>query len=206
MSSTPIRKLGYQFETRFDWRDWADVVLNWSRAEARASRRFHERYAEITGRRGGHELTLFADDADDATEVPAVLDRDTIGGHARLQLAAAHSVEIDLERQRSDAESFDTKPRSFEDRHGALTYAWAGHGSLAVVRQTTDDPRTATDPVTLEVSRQAFDSLQASVHLSSEHELLLFWGRRRSGLACTAGTCYRVPAFDGVAARLTSRF
>jgi len=34
----------------------------------------------------------------------------------------------------------------------------------------------------------------------------VFWGQRRGGLACTAGTCYKVRGFEGVSARLVSRF
>jgi len=35
---------------------------------------------------------------------------------------------------------------------------------------------------------------------------VLFLGKRRGGLACTAGTCYQVQPFEGVELRLVSRF
>jgi len=83
---------------------------------------------------------------------------------------------------------------------------WNQHFSLAVVRQSTDDPQEATDPTTGALSRRYYDSLQGTLGLFANHELILFWGRRRGGLACTGGTCYKVQAFDGVSARLASRF
>jgi len=35
---------------------------------------------------------------------------------------------------------------------------------------------------------------------------VLFVGKRRGGLACTAGTCYQVQPFEGAELRLVSRF
>jgi hypothetical protein len=38
------------------------------------------------------------------------------------------------------------------------------------------------------------------------HNVNLFGGKRRSGLACTAGTCYQVLGFEGVELRLINQF
>ena len=38
------------------------------------------------------------------------------------------------------------------------------------------------------------------------HSVNLFVGQRRSGLACTAGTCYEVLGFEGIEMRLLNRF
>jgi len=45
-----------------------------------------------------------------------------------------------------------------------------------------------------------------SAALSERHTATLFFGQRREGLACTAGTCYKVEAFEGAELRLVSRF
>ena len=38
------------------------------------------------------------------------------------------------------------------------------------------------------------------------HSVNLFGGKRRSGLACTGGTCYEVLGFEGVELRLINQF
>jgi hypothetical protein len=202
----PGQERGTQFEATLDWRDHVDLIFNQSGAECRSSRRFDERYLELTASWRQHTATLFADDASDGTEVPAVLDRDTAGGFARLQLRPNQFFEVDLELQRRDVQTFTTASGRIEDRYGSLSWSWTQRFSLAVVRQTTDDPQEATDEFTGEVSRRAYDSLQASVDVFENHQIILFWGRRRGGLACTSGTCYKVQPFDGVAARVASRF
>ncbi|HZM28200.1 MAG TPA: hypothetical protein VFB89_12700, partial [Gemmatimonadales bacterium] len=46
----------------------------------------------------------------------------------------------------------------------------------------------------------------ASARIAERHEATLFLGKRRGGLACTAGTCYQVLPFEGAELRLVSRF
>jgi hypothetical protein len=199
----PLQEQGYQFETRFNYRNMAELVLNWSRAENARSRQFHERYQELSAHWRGSTLTLFADQA--ADEIEDVQDRDTWGIYGQALVHGPHSIEIDMQLQnleRGPAEA----TASIEDRYGSLTYSWAGRFSAAYVRQTTDDPSEATDPATGDVTRRAYDSFNASVDVGSHHQVQAFFGRRRGGLACVAGTCYKVRAFEGVAAQLMSRF
>jgi hypothetical protein len=41
--------------------------------------------------------------------------------------------------------------------------------------------------------------------INERHSANVFWGKRRSGLACTAGTCYEVLGFDGIEIRLVNQ-
>jgi hypothetical protein len=198
-----LQETGHQVETRVDFGDVVELVANWSRADNRAGFEFRETYAEASLHWRGSTVTLFADDARDGIE--SVVDRETVGGYALTPLGRGHAIELDVERQRA-AEGSAAFATRFEDRFVSLGWSLAGRASAAWVRQTTDDPSEATDPVTLAVSRRAYDALNASVTLGRNHELFLFWGRRRGGLACTAGTCYKVRSFDGVSARLVTRF
>jgi hypothetical protein len=199
----PLQETGYQLESRLDAGGRADLVLQVSRAEASRSRRFHEAYAELSGRAGSRSATLFADTAQD--DVEFVRDRDTIGAHVRWPLAGAHSVEIEVQRQDVQRTIVDLD-QSWQDRYAALAYSWAPRFTVGFVHQSTDDPSEATDPVTGEISRRAYDAVDASVDIGEHHNMSLFWGRRRGGLACTAGTCYEVRGFEGVSARIVSRF
>lgn len=198
-----LQERGHQVSTRADWRNRIDATANWSQADNRDAHEFHETSGELGLHWRARSLSLFGATGADASE--SVRDRKTVGAFAQVPLTGAHSVELEAGRQRAERGVPGTTSR-FEDRSLSITYALAGRGSIAYVRQTTDDPDTATDPVTGQVSRREFDSLNAAVTLGSHHELGLFWGRRRGGLACTAGTCYKVRSFDGVSARLTSRF
>jgi len=195
----PQQEEGYQFETRFDYRQWADLVVNLSRAENFNSLRFEERYLETSGHWSGATLTLFADEQEDRFE--SVGDRDTFGGYLQVPFLGAHSLELQAETQETEIVAGNIRA-SYGDRYWSLTYGWAGRLSLGGVRQTTNDPDEVADPN----ERRAYDSLTARVPLGRHHEVQATWGRTRGGLACVAGTCYKVRGFDGVSARLTSRF
>jgi hypothetical protein len=219
----PEQEEGYQFEATFDFARRVAITLNWSRAENRYApalidpasgalidpprpRRFREFYAEVTGRNRGAALSLFTGDSSDGAA--GVADRRTLGTYGLLPVTGTHSVEFEVARMTA-TRVFRTAPNiGFEDRFALLTYSWAGRFSLSAVRQTTDDPADAgdPDPQTGRVPRRAFDSLSGSLRLGNHHELILFWGKRRGGLQCTAGTCYLVPAFDGFLVQLASRF
>jgi hypothetical protein len=195
----PQQEAGYQFETRADYRQWAEVVLNVSRAENARSLRFRERYVEVSGHARGATLTLFGGEQEDGFE--SVLDRDSFGGYVRIPFRDRHSLEFQAETQETEigAGSFRA---AYGDRYWSLSYNWAGRWSVGAVRQTTGNPDEAPDPH----RRRAYDSLTGRAQIGRHHEVLATWGRRRGGLACVAGTCYKVRAFDGVSAQLTSRF
>jgi hypothetical protein len=196
-----IQQEGYQIETQLEYRG-IEATLNASRAENRASRQFRERYAELAAGWRGARLALFADAAQDESADLAALR--TFGGGLELPLGGPHAVEIDLETQAGERE-LGVVDRRFTDRHASIAWSWAERFTLAAVRQSTDDPFEAEDAAGRS-ARRRFEALHASVPLGRRHELLAFWGRRRGGLACTAGTCYKVRAFEGVQARLLSRF
>jgi hypothetical protein len=205
----PAQEEGTQFETRFDWRRSVDLTLNWSRAENADTRRFREFFAELAAHRGALGLSLFYDESEDGSTIPPVFDRRTLGTHALLPFHPEHSVELEAERMEGTRD-LSTGDIDFTDEYASLTYAWASHLSLTAAYTRTDDPGDPgagePDPTTGVYPRHDFASLGLSVRVSSQHEVLAFWGQRRGGIACTAGTCYLVPAFDGVSVQLSSRF
>jgi hypothetical protein len=196
-----IQQQSWQVETHLDWGSLA-LTLNASRAENRRSRQFRERYVELAGAWRGARLAVFADRAQDESADLAALR--TFGGGLTLPLGGPHAVEIDIESQRGERELGVVDGR-FTDRHASLAWSWANRFTLAAVHQSTDDPLEAEDAAG-RVHRRRFDALHASVPVGRHHELLVSWGRRRGGLACTAGTCYKVRAFDGMLARVVTRY
>lgn len=213
-----MQEEGYQFESRVDYRRLATLVLNWSRAENRylgalpndppRPARFREFYAEFTARSHGISVSGFAGNSQDGAKL--VFDRRTYGVYTVVPLRGPHSLEVEYEQltgvevRRSPA----FPDADFKDNYLAVSYAWAGIFSLTAVRETTDNPDEpgAPEPVNGGVPRRSFESLSGSLRLGSHHEIVAFWGERRGGLQCTAGTCYVVPAFDGVLMQVLSRF
>lgn len=205
----PEQEEGYQLETRFGWRRRADLTLNWSRAENQGLRRFREFYAELAGHLRGGTVSLFGGTAEDGSAIPPVYDREALGVYTSMPLVGDHSLQVEIARLQG-VRDLSTGDVAFEDRFLSLTWAWVERLTFAATWTSTDDPgdpsATDPDPRTGVYARQQFTSLAARFRIGEHHELLGFWGERRGGIACTAGTCYLVPPFDGVSLRLLSRF
>jgi hypothetical protein len=193
---------GYQFESLLTVDDWSTLTLNWSRAQNRNHRRFREFYAELQGDWRGARLSAFHGDSDDESE--GLIDRHTFGVHGLTPLVADNSLEVEVARltatRLGGSQSVD-----FRDDYLAVTWAHAPGIAVTAVHQTTDDPVEATDRSSGQVSRRSYSSLTASLDIGN-HGIAVFWGKRRGGLQCTAGTCYLVRAFDGVLVTVLSRF
>ncbi len=218
----PMQEEGYQFESRMDYRRMGTLVLNWSRAENRLTpalfdgqgnlldppraRRFEEFYAELTGRTRGVSLSLFAGDSQDGAA--SLFDRRTYGVYTVVPLGGVHSFELEYEQLTAVRRRRTTDDVDFKDNYLSVTYAWAGVFSISAIRETTDDPNDAgaPDPTTGAFLRRVFGAVSGSVRLGDHHEIVAFWGKRRGGLQCTAGTCYIVPPFDGALMQVVSRF
>lgn len=205
----PEQEEGTQLETRFGWSNRADLTLNWSRAENRQSRRFREFYVELAGHFQGGTLSVFGGTSEDGSAIPPVFDREALGAFTTMPLVGDHSLQLEIERL-SGIRDLPSADVSFEDRSLSLLWDWAQRLSLGATWTTSNDPGDPSagdpDPTTGLYARQHFASLAARFRLGMHHELVGIWGQRRGGIACTAGTCYLVPPFDGVSLRLLSRF
>ncbi|MFI5372041.1 MAG: hypothetical protein ACHQ52_10825 [Candidatus Eisenbacteria bacterium] len=200
---------GYQIEASVRIAPLGVVTVNQSRADGLLSpsqppRRYNESYAEIhLTPRGAPalEATLFVDGGKD--EFVGIEKRDGYGGTATVRMPRRLSATLDLEyldEQRP--------PDHFHDEYASIAIQHAVYGTVALVLQRTTDPaeEKPADVATPGIQPRDFVSGLLSVPISAANTVSLFVGQRREGLACTAGTCYRVEAFQGVEFRLTSRF
>jgi hypothetical protein len=205
------REEGYQAELSWLFRDWATLVLNRSRADGARGDRFEEAFVELRLEPQSAERwegTVFVDRSADSTE--ATTRRDTYGFSATTRWARRWSATLDVERQTAARLGFIPATFSlglvhYEDVHVSLGASLADAGSLGFSWARTTDP---LDP-SQDAGRTAPLHLvgwNASARVAEGHDAVLFMGKRRGGLACTAGTCYQVLPFEGTELRLVSRF
>src|SRR5262249_46185763 len=204
------REEGYQAELSWAPRDWGTLVLNRSRADGARGDRFEELFGELrfTPREAERwEGTVFWDRSADSTE--SITRRHTYGCTATARWARRWSASLDLERQTAArvgfvASTFSIGLTHYEDVHLSLTTSLADAASVGFSWDRTTDE---LDP-SWEAGRTRALQLvawNASARVAEGHEALLFVGKRRGGLACTAGTCYQVQPFEGAELRLVSR-
>lgn len=198
---------GYQIEASLAWPGWGSLAANLSRSDAPAAApdRFEERYLELHLARGAEaplEATLFYGRGRDG--FIGISRREGVGGSATARFHRDYSATADLETQRSRREPADR----FRDHYLALTGARAGWGSAAAIWERSTDPAQEEPDEILKpgITPRNFVAGQVTARLSEHHDATLFYGERRGGRACTAGTCYEVLPFKGVELRLMSRF
>ncbi len=194
---------GFQLEGTATAPAWGSITLNRSRSDGRLgsrATRFEESYAEVhvpgEAPAPWNATLFYARGRDTFTFIRS---SEVLGGAGTWRATEDWSLTLDLER-RTARRVPDTGLR---DEYVAANVQRAGLGSLGVVWERTSDPLEATperpdDP-------RVFLSGVMTARLSARQEASLTVGSRRGGLACTAGTCYEVPAFRGVEVRLTSR-
>lgn len=205
-------EVGHQIEVSYAVLDLGSIVTNWSRGDSHVSAgggqergvRYEERFVELATRADrwpGVSAAVFYDGMREELKQ----ERRATGGGALTLERGAHSVSIDAERS-TGRRQFLAAP--FHDDYASCTLAWAGHGSLGLVLERSNDPDFTdhADTIELETAARTVIGGVLSATLSPEHELRVFAGERRGGLACTAGSCYLVPAFRGLEVALASRF
>jgi len=197
---------GYQLEASYGLGDAVTATANVSRADGARLNRYRERFVEL--RLGPSEArawdgAAFYDAGED--RVSALLDNRVLGATGGVRLAGGWSGHVDIEGQRASQTRGILPPIRFADLVAALVVARADRGSLAVSWDRTSDP----------LVRSVFGGGGAYLHLvnvvlgarlSPRQDATLTFGRSRGGRACTAGTCYEVPPFEGAELRLLSRF
>ena len=168
-------------------------------------------------------------DADDETLREFFLQLDSpLGDYADAQLFADFSRNQILENEKSrlygtlwnwsvdDRHSlaFDAQFQDVDRRFGTLDFPYTnlylnleahrapGLSAAIQLQRTTDELETGADPS----GTTWWWGLNLNAEVRNSHSLNLFAGQRRSGLACTAGTCYEVLGFEGVEMRLLNRF
>lgn len=193
---------GYQFEGSYRFDRWGSLVANVSRADGKVGvslppRRFEERYGELNvepaSYSNGH-IALFYDYSRD----------DWVGIHSRYITGGriTHRVPHDITAE-ADVEGMHVHRGTvrFDEQYFSFSLTHTRWGTAAVTWFRTFDPAERLD----DLPRNYVGGV-INAPIGEHHVVTLFGGQRREGLACTAGTCYKVDGFEGFEMRLTSRF
>lgn len=109
---------------------------------------------------------------------------------------------------------FDVQFQEVDRRFGSAKYPYSNlYFNMAVHRssgisagvqfeRSTDVLATGADPS----GTTWWRGFTLNADLKTDHNLTVFAGQRRAGLACTSGTCYEILGFEGVEIRLHNRF
>jgi len=141
-------------------------------------------------------------------EVEGLTDHRTGGLALGHEFRDGLSLQMTAEYQRAERTTFDVAVE-FENVFLVLGLERTGLGTLALQAEFSNDPDEKDDPLTfptVESEPRRWLGVVASAPLNRHHEATLFVGSRRGGTACTSGTCYLVPDFEGAELRLLSRF
>ncbi len=196
---------GFQLEGSVAWPGWGSVVLNFSRADGDlpTPARFDEKFVEVRVAPEGAswEASTFYDRAKD--QFDGLVSRDVAGVGGILRMPRHYSVTIDGQYQ----DVTRAPSRRFSEHFYSIAVARAGWGTIAFQRERTNDPfqQEPDDFAVPGVQPRSWNAVVIQGRISSRNEATLFYGERRGGLACTAGTCYLVQDFEGLELRLTTR-
>ena len=178
-----------------------------ARNEVNGLRRY--RLDSLTLQGGAHDgLHWEAFAAVGRDEVEGISDHRTGGVSLGRDVGRGFSLRLAAERQRAERTTFDVVSE-FDNTFVSLGLDRSGLGTLALQAEFSDDPDEMDDPLTFDVveaESRTWLGLVASAPVTRHHEATLFVGSRRGGTACTSGTCYLVPDFEGAELRVLSRF
>jgi hypothetical protein len=148
-------------------------------------------------------VTLFA--AEGRDDIESLSQHRTLGITIEQSVSDRDAIAVELGVQTVERTGSDI---IHHDILATVSVSRAGLGSLSLVLEKSDDPEMTDDPFTLDIEteRRTWLGVIGQASLNRYHELFVFAGKRRGGTACTSGTCYLVPDFSGVEARVVSRF
>jgi len=146
--------------------------------------------------------------AEGRDDVESISDYWTVGGGVDRDLGDLLAGHVTLEYQKVERNLFDVIS-GFENIFVSAGLSRAGVGSVSLVAEFSNDPAEKDDSLTfdeVETEPRRWLGAYATLTLDTNHEASVFAGHRRGGTACTSGTCYLVPDFEGVEMRISSRF
>lgn len=207
----PQNERGYQIEGNYKISSYANAVFNVSRAVndlLGRETKFEERYGEILMNfKPNVSTTLFYDHGKD--EFDFIKDRDTWGSTVEWQPDYAYGLKLDFQCQRVTRSFTSDKEEVFRNHFLSLSFSKSPQVIFSLIGEKSTDPFETDDKETVDILEddpEYWLGVNVNYQISVEHELNLFYGDRRGGPACNAGTCYEVLPFEGLEMRLVSRF
>lgn len=198
---------GVQAELSYFFTGGQSLIANFTRAERRqgpgaADNMDLQSFFIQTDSPLGENLTgqLWVDFARD--RIFADENRKSVGSVLDWQIDDVYAVNTDVQSQFVDR-TFGDRKFPYKNLYLGLALHRAPGVSLSLLVQRSTD-RLETGAAETGATYWFGGSLGWQVH--ERHSINLFGGKRRTGLACTAGTCYEVLGFEGVEVRLIDQF
>lgn len=214
----PLDERGHQIslgQALPSWLGGGSIEVVHARAKSRVevlgdfrdARRYEQDFVAIESdpMRSWRVRAYFSDGKD---ETEALREIRTVGLFASSTLPRELAVEVDVGHQVRKLEAFGGGLQRSDDVAVVALLSKAGLGQVGVLWEKTNDPQFEDDPLTpdVETDPRSFFGATASWRINAQHDVIVFTGKRRGGVACTSGTCYFVPDFEGSELRVTSRF
>jgi len=185
---------GNQFELNYTLPGKAVLTANYSWAENRISPIskfiFEEKFFGIDVYLTESILTkLFIDQNKDEFPTKAFADRLTGGMNLEWQVNDYNSIALDFQAQEF-SRTYD--PQKYDEYYSSITFSRSPKFAVSLAGHRSNDILETDDPQTTQIEKKPkyWLSVTTNYQLTDEHEIFLFYGKRRGGPACVAGTCY----------------
>jgi hypothetical protein len=123
-------------------------------------------------------------------------ERLTFMGDYKIKMNETSSISLCGELQKVNNEFLD---EDYNDIYGSVEYEYSPYGYVNVSLITTSQKVPDDSP-------DSWLGFEAGINIKENHKLEIFYGRERSGIKCSGGTCRQVPEFDGLRITLVSDF
>lgn len=192
----PLNESGFQVEAYYSFQNNGLLTINVARAVNDTGIRyvFQEYFSEYnTTIFKKNDFKIFFDFAEDPLKLEN--NRFSSGFNVEWLLSGSSSLNTDYEFQ-----IFDRQKNSVQNHYILLGYNYKSRFGIDIIAEYSNDPFVD------EERNKLWLGGNLRYKISNQNTFLLFAGQRRGGTACNAGVCYEILDFDGIEARLTTRF
>lgn len=208
----PDRERGYQLEAVFTLNDYNTSTINYTFSNNAASQqKYYAWYADVNYYLSPEmPLKVFVDYSLDEVEIYS--NRFTTGISLENSFNEIYSLSGEVQAQSYKRDFMEFPTLASNDYNGAnYLFSLFFHKGTefnigTVVELSNDRVETGRFGKGKKDIFVSWPALNMGYQLNQNSQLTLFYGKRRSGNACTGGICYQIAAFTGLELRFNTKF